>query len=77
MNSFFNSKYNYCLIICMFYSHIMNYKINRLHERCWRQVGREKTSTLEKLLKQDKFGICKYWRRKSLKNGAIYLNHFR
>ena len=36
MSSFFNSQFNYCSFIWMFYSRIINNKINRLHERCLR-----------------------------------------
>ena len=32
VSSFFDSQFNYCPLIWMFHSCIMNYKINRLHE---------------------------------------------
>ena len=54
VNSFFNSQFKYCPLIWMFHSHIINYKINRLPERCLRQLYGDKSSSLEKLLEQDK-----------------------
>ena len=54
MNSFFNSQISYCPVIWMFQSSIMNNKINRLHERCMRLMYRDKTSSFEELLEQDK-----------------------
>ena len=54
MNSFFNSQFSYCPLIWMFHSRIMNNKINRLHERCMRQIYGDKTSSFEELLEQDK-----------------------
>ena len=54
MNSFFNSQFSYCPLICMFHSRIMNNKINRLHERCMRLIYGDKTSSFEELLDQDK-----------------------
>ena len=53
MNSFFNSQFSYCPLICMFHSRIMNNKINRLHERCMRLIYEDKTSSFEELLEQD------------------------
>ena len=38
----------------MFYSRIINNKINRQHERCLRLLYQEKSSSFEKLLEQDK-----------------------
>ena len=54
MSSFFNSQFNYCLLIWMFHSHIINDKFNRLHERCLRLLDGDKWSSFEKLLQQDK-----------------------
>ena len=42
MNSFFNSQFNYCLLIWMFHSRIINNKINRLYERCLRLLYMDK-----------------------------------
>ena len=50
----FNSQFNYCLLIWMFHSHIINDKFNRLHERCLRLLDGDKWSSFEKLLQQDK-----------------------
>ena len=50
----FNSQFNYCLLIWMFHSLIINDKINRLHERCSRLLYGDKWSSFEKLLQQDK-----------------------
>ena len=59
MSSFFNSQFNYCPLIWMFHSRIMNNKINRLHEKCLRLLYGEKSSSFEKLLEQDKsITIC-------------------
>ena len=64
VSSFFNSQFNYCPLIWMFHSRIINNKINRLHERCVYYMG-----TYRHLLKnyQNKInllrytlGICKY-----------------
>ena len=38
----------------MFYSCIINDKINRLHERCLRLLYGDKSSSFEKILEQDK-----------------------
>ena len=34
MNAFFNSQFNYCSLIWICHSRIINKKISRLHERC-------------------------------------------
>ena len=34
MNSFFDSQFNYCPLVCMYHSRRNNTKINNLHERC-------------------------------------------
>ena len=54
VSSFFNSQFNYCPLIWMFHSRIINNKINRLHERCLRLLYGDKSSSFEKLLEQDK-----------------------
>ena len=42
-NSFFNSQFNYCPLILMFHSRIINNKINRLHQRCLRLLYGDKS----------------------------------
>ena len=54
VSSFSNSQFNYCPLIWLSHSRIMNNKINRLHERCLRLLHRGKSSSFEKLLEQDK-----------------------
>ena len=54
LNWFFNSQFSYCPLIWMFYSRIMNNEINWLRERCMRLIYKDKTSSFEELLKQDK-----------------------
>ena len=55
LNSFFNSQFSYCPLICMFYSRIMNNEINWLREMCMRLICKDKTSSFEELLEQAKF----------------------
>ena len=57
LSSFFNSQYNYCLLISMLHSCIINNKINCLHERCLCLLSGEKLSSFQKLLHQDKSAI--------------------
>ena len=45
MNAFFNSQFNYCPVIWMFYSRTLNNKKNRLHERRLHIVYNDKTFT--------------------------------
>ena len=54
VSTFFNSQFNYCPLIWMFHSRIINNKINRLHERCLRVLYGDKSTSFEKLLEQDK-----------------------
>ena len=54
LNSFFNSQFSYCPLIWMFYSRIMNNEINWLRERCMWLIYKDKTSSFEELLEQDK-----------------------
>ena len=49
-----NSRFKYCPLIWMFYSRIINNKINRLHERYLRLLCGDKSSSFKKLLEQDK-----------------------
>ena len=53
MNSFFNSKFNYCALVLMFPSRSINNKINRLHERVLRIVYNDFMSSLKNLLEKD------------------------
>ena len=52
MNSFFETRFNYCLLICMCHSRENNRKINRLHERCLRTIYNDKQSSFNGLLEQ-------------------------
>ena len=52
-NAFFNSKFSYCPLTWMFYSLIINKKINRLHERYLTIIYGDKQSPFEELLKKD------------------------
>ena len=54
LNSFFNSQFSYCPLIWMFYSRIMNNEINWLRERCMWLIYKDKPSSFEELLEQDK-----------------------
>ena len=51
INSFFTSQFDYCPWV--FHSRTMNNKINRLHEKCFRIVCRDKTPSFGKLLEKD------------------------
>ena len=53
MTAFFNSQFSYCPLIWMFHSRLINYKINRLHERCLCIVYSDSQSTFEELLEKD------------------------
>ena len=53
MSSFFNSQSNYCLLVWMFHSRLINSKINRLHERVLRIVFSDFKSSFENLLEKD------------------------
>ena len=54
MGSFFNSQFNYCPLIWMFHSRIINDKINPQRERYMRLLYGDKSSSFEKLLERDK-----------------------
>ena len=54
MGSFFNSQFNYCPLIWMFHSRIINDKINPQRERYVRLLYGDKSSSFEKLLERDK-----------------------
>ena len=53
INAFFNSQFNYCLLIWMCHSRENNNKINRLHERCLRIIYNDKRSSFNALLEKD------------------------
>ena len=53
IDSFFISQFNYCPLVWMCHSHLMNNKINQLHEKCLRIVYSDKTSSFEELLDKD------------------------
>ena len=53
MNSFFISQFNYCPLVWMCHSRLINNKINRLHEKCLCIVYSDKTSSFEELLEKD------------------------
>ena len=54
MKAFIESQFNYCPLIWMFHSRVLNNKINRLHERALRIVYKNSHLTFEELLLQDK-----------------------
>ena len=54
VSSFFPSQFNYCPLIWLFHSRIINDKINRFHERCLRLLCGNKSSSFEKLSQQIK-----------------------
>ena len=53
MNAFFNSQFNYFLLIWMCHSRENNNKINTLHERCLRITSNDKRSSFNALLEKD------------------------
>ena len=53
LNAFFNPQFTYYPVIWMCYSHVLNNKINRLHERCLCIIYNDKTSTFKELLEKD------------------------
>ena len=53
MNAFFKSQFNYCPLVWMFHSRILNNRINRLHEKCLRLVYNDQLSSYEDLLITD------------------------
>ena len=52
-NPFFQPQFSYCPLVWMCYSRTLNNKINRLHERCLRQIYNDKHSTFHELLEKD------------------------
>ena len=53
MNSFFISQFNYCPLVWMYHSRLMNNKSNQLHEKCLRVVYSDKSSSFKELLDKD------------------------
>ena len=52
MNTFIESQFNYCPLIWMFHSRVLNNKINRLHERALRLVFKDDNLTFQQLLEK-------------------------
>ena len=53
MNTFFDSQFRYCPLICMCHSRTNKRKIDRLHERCLRIIYNNKQSSFRELLEKD------------------------
>ena len=53
INAFFKSQFSYNPLTWMMHSRILNYKINRLHERCLSVTYNESLSSIEELLERD------------------------
>ena len=54
MKVFIESQFNYCPLIWVFHSRIMNNKINSIHERALRLVYSDHVSSFDGLLKKDR-----------------------
>ena len=52
--AFFESRFEYCPLVWMFYDRSVHHKINHLHERALRIVYKDDKSSFEELLKRDK-----------------------
>ena len=52
MHAFFKSQFNYCPLISLNCNHSLNYKINRLHEKCLRIIYSDNKSSLDELHKE-------------------------
>ena len=50
MKSFIESQFDYCPVIWMFHSRLLNNRINRLHERALRLVYKDSNLSFEELL---------------------------
>ena len=46
----FISQFNYCALVWISHSRLINNKINRQHQKCLHNVCSDKTSSFEKLL---------------------------
>ena len=53
IKAFIESQFNYCPLIWMFHSRIMNNKINRINEKGLRLVYSDHVSSFDELLKKD------------------------
>ena len=53
MNTFFDSQFNYCPLIWMFYSPTKKRKNDRLHERCLKNIYNDKQSLSKELLENN------------------------
>ena len=53
MRTFIESQFNYCPLVWMCHSRVLNNKINRLHERALRVVYKNSDMTFQELLKRD------------------------
>ena len=53
MRTFIESQFNYCPLVWMFHSRILNEKINKLHERALRLVYKNDNLTFQQLLEKD------------------------
>ena len=52
-NGFFKSQFSYSPLTWMMNSRELNYKVNRLHERCLRVIYNDGLSSFEELLERD------------------------
>ena len=55
MDMFLKSQFKYCPVVWMLYSHSLNNKINKLHERCLRITYNDKNSNFEEPFVKDNF----------------------
>ena len=53
MKAFVEAQFNYCPLIWMFHSRILNQRINRIHKRALRIAYQDKCSSFEELLRKD------------------------
>ena len=58
MRAFIDSQFGYCPLIWMFHSRKLNTKINRLHERAFKIVYKDKSLTYDELLEKDNSFTC-------------------
>ena len=54
-NAFFKSQFSYCPLAQMCHSHMLNSKINALHEKHLQIIYNHKQSTFKELLDKEKF----------------------
>ena len=60
-NAFFKSQFAYCPLAWMCHSRELNYKINRIHEKCLRIVYNDKECSFQELLDKDG-SVCTHHR---------------